>query len=86
MRFIISIFALSAALASAMEVASAPATDASPAPVEQVCSDFLNRCTQDGDPCSTFCQNAETKELISIYEKFCLKYGYPRMRIKKLIS
>ncbi|EMD87204.1 hypothetical protein COCC4DRAFT_65556 [Bipolaris maydis ATCC 48331] len=81
MRFIISIFAFSAALASATEMASilddaspAPA-GASPTPVQQICSDFIDRCKQNGDQCSTFCQNAETKELISIYEKFCLKVG-----------
>lgn len=86
MRFIISVLALSAALASATEVAAPPATDASAAPVAQICSDFLDRCTQNGDQCSTFCLNAETKEIISIYEKFCLKYGYLRKHIEKFMS
>ncbi|EUC45239.1 hypothetical protein COCMIDRAFT_26551 [Bipolaris oryzae ATCC 44560] len=43
MHFSISILALSAALASATEVAPAAAADAPPSPVAQICSDFLNR-------------------------------------------
>ncbi|EUC36343.1 hypothetical protein COCCADRAFT_34334 [Bipolaris zeicola 26-R-13] len=75
MRFIISILALSATLVSAQGVASAPGPDPSNPPSEQSCSVFIDRCVQNGDPCSTFCLHATTNELISIQEKFCLKVG-----------